>query len=1171
MYAELHAHSAFSFLDGASLPDELAAAAAGLGYGAFALTDHNGMCGSMEFAQAAKGLGLKAIHGAEVDLDDGRHLTLLVDTQEGWRNLCHVITRAHARTRDHGEPPPAVPLEMLEQHAAGLVCLSGCARHGVHDEPTLRRLLAAFGREQLYVELQRPFQRDDRARNRRLAGLAERLGVAPVATGDVHAHAHARAPLQDAFVALRNHTTLDASEPLRRGNTAHVLASPAAMAARFEDHPRAVAEAAALAERLRFDLTVDLGYRYPGAEDAGAIRTLSELCWALMAERYPEGNTLRAAARARLEEELRVIEGLGLAGFFILHRDLLELAREVAVQVRGPDTARALLPPGRGRGSSVSSIVCYLTGLSHIDPVANDLFLGRFLNEELTALPDIDLDFPRDIREVLIPRIHDRYGRERSALVAAFPTFRSRGAIRELGKVLGLPGGELERVARGAEPWAVRGVTADVESALGLEPGGPPAALVDPDSRAPFAMSTAEWQAMVNGRRPDRDEQRAGDEGRRAALPGRWAWLARLCDEAYGLPRHLSQHSGGMIVSTRPLIDCCPVLPAAMEGRQLCQWDKDSCADAGFLKIDLLGLGMLSCVERAVELVARTRGERIDLSRIPFDDARTYEAIQAADTMGVFQIESRAQMQSLYRTRPETLDDLTIQVAIVRPGPILGGAVNPYIARRQRMREDPGFEVPYDHPSLEPVLRDTLGTIIFQDQVIEVAMAFAGFSPGEAEGLRRAMSRKRSAAAIEAYHHRFVEGAARTHGADAETAERVYSMIVGFSGFGFPKAHGAAFGLLAYQSTWLRVHYGPEFLCALLNEQPMGFYAPDTLVHEAQRKGIELIAPDVNLSAEECTVDEEGRIRLGLGYVLGARSAELSALVQARESGGPFRSLADLGSRAGAGRAVLDRLAWAGACDGLAAADVSAEAAAGSHAAADGSSRGVTRARRTALWRLGVAAPGAMVKEGTQLSLPLDLPGAPALDPLAAWDAMVADYATTSLTLGPHPVALLRSEMPSRAVSTRDVETLPHETPVIIGGLVVARQRPGTAKGIVFILLEDEFGTINLIVPPPVYERHRLIVRSEPLLLAYGRLEKLPIAGGAINVYVRDLRALAAPGGAGGEVVALPDRSAPEAAPVGMPALAAVGAGAEVPADGALADFRGVAPAVQSFAAGRRR
>jgi error-prone DNA polymerase len=1169
MYAELHAHSAFSFLDGASLPDELATAAAELGYDAFALTDHNGVSGSMEFAQAAKGLGVRAIHGAEIDLEDGRHLTLLVETQAGWRNLSRILTRAHAHARDHGEPPPAVPLKTLEEHAEGLVCLSGCARHGVHDEPTLRRLLGAFGRDGLRVELQRPFQRDDRARNRMLTGLAERLGVPAVATGDVHAHAHARAPLQDAFTALRHHTTLDASEPLRRGNASHVLASPAAMAARFEDHPRAVAEAVALADRLRFDLTVDLGYRYPGSEDADAGRKLAELCRARMDDRYPRGSPHHGAAHARLEEELRVIEGLGLPGFFILHRELLELARDVAVEVRGPDSARALLPPGRGRGSSVSSIVCYLTGLSHIDPVANDLFLGRFLNEELTALPDIDLDFPRDIREVLIPRIHDRYGRDRSALVAAFPTFRSRGAIRELGKVLGLPPGELERVARGAEPWAVRGVTADVESALGLEAGGPPAPLVDPDSRGPFAMSTSEWQAMVNGRRPDHTETRPGDEGRRAALPGRWAWLARLCDEAYGLPRHLSQHSGGMIVSTRPLVDCCPVLPAAMEGRQLCQWDKDSCADAGFLKIDLLGLGMLSCVERAVELIAQTRGERVDLSRIPYDDADTYGAIQRADTMGVFQIESRAQMQSLHRTRPESLDDLTIQVAIVRPGPILGGAVNPYIARRQQLREDPGFVVPYDHPSLEPVLRDTLGTIIFQDQVIEVAMAFAGFSPGEAEGLRRAMSRKRSEAAIEAYHQRFIDGAAATHGVDAETAERVYTMIVGFSGFGFPKAHGAAFGLLAYQSTWLRVHYGPEFLCALLNEQPMGFYASDTLAHEAQGKGIELIAPDVNLSGAECTVDDGGRIRLGLNFVLGARTDEVAALVAAREAGGPFGSLTDLASRAGAGRAILDRLAWAGACDALAAADVAAEAAAADPAAARAAPPGVaeaaaapqavSRARRTALWRLGVAAPGTTVGDaGTQLALPLELPGAPALDPLAAWDAMVADYATTGLTLGPHPIALLRPDLPANAVSTRDLETLTHDTPVAIGGLVVARQRPGTAKGIVFLLLEDEFGTINVIVPPDLYERTRLAVRTEPLLLVRGKLEKLPIAGGALNVYARAIEPLSAPSAAVAEVVALSERARarpPE----------------EVPADGALADFRGVAPAVQSFAAGRRR
>jgi error-prone DNA polymerase len=1162
MYVELHAHSAFSFLDGASLPDELAGAAAELGYSAMALTDHNGVSGSMEFAQAAAPLGLRALHGAEIGLEDGRHVTLLVETEQGWRNLCHLLTRAHAHTRGavdesaearaarqagrgrhqslvgtrmrRVDVPPQLPLAALAEYAAGLVCLSGCALNGVHDEGGLRALLAAFGPDHLRVELQRPFLRDDRARNRALADLAARLGVPTVATGNIHAHARERAPLQDAFVALRNHTTLDASEPLRRGNFSHVLAPPEAMVARFPEYPEAVAQTVELAARLKFDLRSDLGYRYPGSEDEKALGNLAELCWVQLQERYPAENPHAAAAHARLEQELRVIDQLGLAGFFLLHRDLLELAREVAVQVRGPSSARALLPPGRGRGSSVSSIVCYLTGLSHIDPITNELFLGRFLNEELTSLPDIDLDFPRDIREVLIPRVHERYGREHSALVAAFPTFRSRGAIRELGKVLGLPPGELERVARGAEPWGIRGVTSDVEAALGLEPGGPPPPFVDMDNRAPFAMSTQEWLAMVNGHDPAdivyAEPPPRISEKRYQALPGRWEWLARLCDEAYGLPRHLSQHSGGMIVSTRPLIDCCPVLPAAMEGRQLCQWDKDSCADAGFLKIDLLGLGMLSAVERCVDYIERTRGERIDLSRIPFDDAETYAAIQEADTMGVFQIESRAQMQSLYRTRPENLDDLTIQVAIVRPGPILGGAVNPYIERRQRMRTDPDYVVPYDHPSLEPVLRDTLGTIIFQDQVIEVAMAFAGFSPGEAEGLRRAMSRKRSAAAIEAYHRRFIEGAVATHGVEEEIAERVYTMIVGFSGFGFPKAHGAAFGLLAYQSTWLRVHHGPEFLCALLNEQPMGFYAPDTLVHEAQRRGIEIAAPDVNASEVECMVDPPSRVRIGLGYVLGVRREEVEALVAARRARGPFRSLADLASRAGAGRPALEKLAWAGACDEL------------------GGSR------RTTLWQLGVAAPGERVREGTQLSLPLEVPAAPELRTLAPWEGMVADYATTGLTLGPHPLKLLRGGLPAGTVSCQDLGRLSHGSLVKIGGLVVARQRPGTAKGIVFILLEDEFGTINLIVPPPVYERRRLIVRMEPLIMAEGRLERLPQAGGAINVYVRDLRPLVAPEDDAADVVALAERRAAAAA-----------------AAAAASDFRGVAPAVQSFASGRRR
>ncbi len=1130
-YVELHCHSAFSFLDGASLPDEIVPAALELGYEAVALTDHNTVSGSMEFAVSARALGLRPIHGAEIDLapgdassgageaPEGRHLTLLVENAIGWSNLCRILTRAHAHTREKPGPPSQAFVELADvvEHAEGLVCLSGCALRGVHDEFTLRRLLDAFGPDRLRVELQRPFLRDDRARNRRLQRVAQRLGVPCVATGNVHAHARVRATLQDALVAVRLHTTLDASEPERRGNFSHVLASPAAMASRFADHPEAVSETLALAERLRFDLTSDLGYRYPGAEDEAAMRTLTELCQSRLEDRYKGAGTVHADATARLEQELQIIGRLGLPGFFLLHHDMLELAREVALEVRGPGSVRGLLPPGRGRGSSVSSIVCFLTGLSHVDPIANDLLIGRFLNEELTSLPDIDLDFPRDIREKLIPRVHERYGHDRSALVAAFPTYRARGAIRELGKALGLPPGEIERVARGSEGWDAKEVDRDIASAFGLEPR----------------------EVGKNGG--------AGNADGRRGSTGRWAWLARLAAEAHGLPRHLSQHSGGMIVATRPLIDCCPIVPAAMEGRQIVQWDKDSCSDAGFLKIDLLGLGMLSAVERSVEMIARTRGKEVDLSRIPYDDPATYECIQSADTTGVFQIESRAQMQSLFRTRPENLKDITIQVAIVRPGPIQGGAVNPYIERRQRLRVDPDYQVPYEHPSLEPALRETLGAIIFQDQVIEVAIAFAGFSPGEAEGLRRAMSRKRSDAAIEAYHRRFVAGARQRHEVDEDTAERVFSMVRGFSGFGFPKAHGAAFGLLAYQSTWLRVHFGPEFLCSLLNEQPMGFYPPDALVHEAQRRGIEVLAPDINESAAECEMEGDS-VRIGLGYVRGVTAQEVTELAAVREAGGRFRSLAELASRASSSAASLEMLAWSGACDSL----------------VPGPAPGVASgsARRIALWQLGVATPGRRVPGGVQLALPLDLPAPPELRSLTPWESMLADYGTIGLTASSHPIALLRDRLPDGVVTSRDLATLRHGTRVVVGGLVVARQRPGTANGIVFVLLEDEFGTINLIVPAPIYERHRLTVRTEPLMLAQGKLEALPAAGGAINILVDRVQPIAAPDHLAAEVkdFSMLDEQVRRG-------LAAQRSSGETDAE----DFRAVAPPVMSFASGRRR
>jgi error-prone DNA polymerase len=1125
VYAELHCHSAFSFLDGASLPEDLVATALELGYDSLALTDHNSVSGSMEFAKAAQSLSLpKPLHGAEIDLDDGRHLTLIVENQRGWSNLCRLLTLAYTDTRARPgsqASPPQVRLNDVIAHNEGLIALSGCHAHGVQDEATLRALRDAFTPARLKIELQRPYLRDDRARNRRLAQLAARLELATVATGDVHAHNRERALLQDALVAIRLHSTLDATEAERRGNFSHVLASPAAMAARFAEYPEAVAESARIAERVDFDLTVDLGYRYPGTEDPTKLHQLAELCHATLYERYADASEqVRSEALARLNEELRLIEHLNLAGFFMLHHEMLELAREVAVEVRG-SSPRSWLPPGRGRGSSVSSIVCYLTGLSHVDPIAAKLAIGRFLSEDLHALPDIDLDFPRDIRAALIPRVHEHFGRERSALVAAFPTYRAHGAIRELGKALGLPAGEIERLARGSEGWDARAVEADIAATFGA--GRDAGAEIEPRTGAGSGGGTGPG----GGPGPRTVGGPLATDHRYST--GRWRWLAFLAAQIHGLPRHLSQHSGGMVVATRPLIDCCPIVPTAMAERQIVQWDKDSCADAGFLKIDLLGLGMLSAVERCVELIAHTRGERIDLSRIPPQDPEVYAAIQRADTTGVFQIESRAQMQSLTRTRPKNLQELAIQVAIVRPGPIQGGSVNLYIQHRQRQRLDPGYRVTYEHPSLEPALRETLGAIIFQDQVLEVAIAFAGFKPGEAENLRRAMSRKRSQEAIEAHHERFVKGAMDRHGVSLEVAERVFQKVRGFAGFGFPKAHAAAFALLAYQSTWLRVNYGPEFLCALLNEQPMGFYPPDALVHEAGRRGIEVLAPDVNRSGVDCELDGDGSVRIGLGYVRGVSAEGARALVAARERGGPFRSLTDLASRVGAGSAALQLLAWAGACDSLVAGGaVAGERLASGQPAGDrlAGHRPAGSSRRQVLWELGIAAPGRRVPGGVQLSLPLALPQAPTLKALSEWDRTLADYDSTGLTVGRHPLAQLRSRLPPGCVDSAQLPHIRHGTSVQVAGLVIARQRPGTASGMVFVLLEDEHGTINLVLPAAVYERHRLLVRTEPLLLAEGKLERPAAGNGTISVLVRRVAVTPIPGQELAQILELPAANA---------------------------------------------
>jgi error-prone DNA polymerase len=1069
-YVELHCHSAFSFLDGASLPDVLAAHAHSLGYSALALTDHNGLYGSMAFAQAAKSLGLQAITGAEVTLTDESHLTLLVETPQGYANLCRLITAAHLGRSHRDRHEPRLDFSELAARHEGLIVLSGCRCDGwlprtlAAAGPTAARKLAAhcrevFGPERFFVEIQRNLVRGDLALSRALMDIAESVPLAVVPTGDVHYHSRELHRLHDVLVAIRHRTTLDGSHRMRLPNSEFYLRPPHEVAMLFADCPDAVANTERIAERCRsFDITEDLGYVFPdfsGAGRAPAPQALAELCRARLEERYPPGTPYRAAAERRLAEELALIEHHKLSGFFLVYNDLFELAREVGADVRrGSRRAAGNLLPGRGRGSSVSSIICYFLGLSHIDPITNKLFLGRFLNETLASVPDIDLDFPREIREELIRRVYTRYGAEHVGLVCSFPTYRLRSAVREIGKALDLPLGEIELVAKLAD-----GRMDGLADELAQLPG--------------FA------------------------EKKDAPI---WKQLCELAAQIRGLPRHVSQHVGGMIISSRPLVEIVPLEYSAMPDRVVCQWDKDSCDDARFIKIDFLALGMLSLVEECVELIARRTGTPPDLSRIDFDDAAIYDRICAGDTIGLFQIESRAQIQMIRRSRPRNLNDLAVEVAIVRPGPIVGGAVNPYVRRREAERRAHAagrpYEPPVDHPLLRDCLGETLGVILYQDQVLQVCQALAGFSSGQAEALRRAMSRRRSREHMDGFWEEFRSGA-MARGVPEATAQKVFTQVVAFSEFGFPKSHAAAFGLLAYQSAWLRHYHPVEYYVGLFNNQPMGFYSVDALARDAQRNGIEIRLPDLNASDVWCTVERESGIgnressalRVGLGFVRHWSEATATAIVLERERHGPFRGAGDFVRRAPPAlkRTAIESLMWVGGCDGF----------------------GLTR--RELLWQVGLWLPPKTEARGNgharrQLELALSHPHEHLpFSGLAAAERLLAEYGTMGFSASVHPFALVRDTLPPGLTRNDQLPTLKPGASCQIAGLVVARQRPQTAKGVVFLLVEDEAGMTNVIVRPDIYDRYRAAVRGEPFLWVRGKLAK---DDGTVNVIAEEVRGL---------------------------------------------------------------
>jgi error-prone DNA polymerase len=1084
---ELHLHTCYSFLEAASSPEELALTAAELGYRALAITDHDGLHGAMAFAQACAAVGVQPITGVELTLSHGLldmsgerghvHLTLLAECERGYANLCRLITLAHRHTRawepgathlPANDPRPASldPAEFIGL-TQGLIVLSGCRQSEIAQLVDRERFAEAdraaheladlFGWENTFVELQHNLVQGDTRRLARLARLAEQVGLPTVATGNVHYHERARHRLQDAMVAIKHRSTLENSHRLRRPNSEFFLRPPRAIADLFSAYPQAIANSHTIAQRCEtFNLANhrELGYDFPdftrkeGEQHAPADEVLASFCWRKFDERYPPDRTdadLRAKAQRQLADELQLVKKHKLDGFFLIYRDLQEQATAVAQKVRGVGTIRggSGLPPGRGRGSSVSSIICYLIGLSHVDPVLNRLFFRRFLNEDLQAVPDIDLDFARDIREQLILQVYQRYGHEHAALVCSFATYHLRSAVRDLGKVLGLPAPAIDKLARLSEGGSASSVRREL-------------------------ATLPEFQGQAEG--------------------PMWAHLMDLAEQIDGFPRHVGQHVGGMIISSRPVVELVPVQSASMEGRYICQWDKDSCDDARFIKIDFLALGMLSLVEECLELIWQCRGEKLDVSTIAYDDPAVYDAISKGDTVGLFQVESRAQIQMLTRTQPRNLDDLAVQVAIVRPGPIVGGAVNPYVRRRELLRENPEYVARADHPLLDDLLKDTLGIVLYQDQVLEVAIEMGGFTPGQADQFRRSMSRRRSREAMERFRASFVEGAVKK-GVTAREAGDVFDKLCAFSEFGFPKSHAYAFGVLAYQSAWLRHYYAAEYYAALLNNQPMGFYAPHVLIGDARRHGLQILRVAINSSGARCRPVTPEHILLGFETVRGIGEDLARAIVAEREANGPYQSLPDLLRRTGMPRNAAEHLISVGAL---------AEFGLG---------------RRELLWQIGLLIPSSSVGRvrgptagrerarataGRQqsLGLPIDQDMVRLKD-MTDWERMVADYGLLGLSPSYHPLALLRRDLPADVLNAEQVRASRDGVRVRTAGLVVCRQRPGTARGFVFLLLEDETGLVNIVVRPDLYEAQRSTIRGEPYLCVEGTVQ---LHSGSLNL-----------------------------------------------------------------------
>jgi error-prone DNA polymerase len=992
MYIDLHARSAFSFLEGASVPEELAGACARFDMPAVAIVDRNGVYGAPRFHMAMKKAGLRAHIGSEITCTDGHSYPLLAETREGYQNLCRMVTRMKLRAKK-GEG--AATLAEIAEFSRGLLCIT---RH-----PS-QRLLDIFGRQRLYAELQRHYQREEEAHNQAIVDCARHLNIPLVATNGTAYATPEQRELLDVFTCVRHHVTLaDAGRLLERNSERHVK-SPAEMARLFADLPEAIDNTRAISERLEFTLA-DLGYsfpRYPVPE--------GETQMSFLRKRADEGARVRyqpyhEKAQRQIERELALIEKLDLPGYFLIVWDIVRFCKEHDILCQG-------------RGSAANSAVCYSLGITAVDPVGMELLFERFLSEERGEWPDIDIDLPSgDKRERAIQYVYQRFGKLGAAMTANVITYRGRSAAREVGKALGFEITSLERLSSLAHSFEWR----------------------DPKDTHAHKFREAGF---------DLEQPRVRK-------------FLDLYGMAQDLPRHLGQHSGGMVICQDQLDSVVPLEPAAMPGRVVVQWDKEDCADLGIIKVDLLGLGMMAVIEECLQLIPPHYGETVDLAHLPQDDPTVFEALQKADTVAMFQVESRAQMSALPRMMPRKFYDVVVQVAIIRPGPIVGKMVHPYLNRRQG-REAPDCL----HPSLEPVLRRTLGVPLFQEQLLRMAMIAAGFTGGEAEELRRAMGFKRSEKRMADIEVKLRAGMAR-NGIAGEVQNTIVHSITSFALYGFPESHAASFALLAYASAYLKCHYLAAFTCAMLNNQPMGFYSPAILIKDAQRHGLRVLPVDIVKSDWNCTIEHTDRpiLRLGLRYVRGLREDAGKAILRARKER-PFSSVDDLAVRVRELRKdELNRLAEIGALNSLGEAH-----------------------RRDALWQTqrAILSVGPLFAEEEEAGEPSPLA------PMNTGERLFADYHGTGLTIGKHPMAYRRAEMDKlRVTRAADLARIPDGRMVRIAGSVIVRQRPGTAKGFVFLSMEDETGIMNAILTPPTFDRYKLAVLGERFLLIDGVLQNL--------------------------------------------------------------------------------